>query len=237
MAKRQTIVFLHGTRLTAAQWTPQVAALRDEFDCLALDLPGHGTSADQPFSLATAAESVAESIAQGAGGRAILVGLSLGGYVAMDVAARWPERVSGLVLAGATNEPRGLRALPYHALGWALSAPPEAWLDEINAWFFRHRYPPSIADPIIAGGFAFRTGAQAVRAIIGEKFRPRLARYPGRTLILNGEFDLLFRLSERSFAAVAADPRRIMLRRATHLSNLDQPEAFTAAVRRFARAL
>jgi pimeloyl-ACP methyl ester carboxylesterase len=155
----------------------------------------------------------------------------------MDVAARWPERVAGLVLAGATNEPIGLRALPYHVLGWALSAPPEHWLDEINAWFFRHRYRPSIAEPIIAGGFDFRTGAQAVRAIIGEEFRLRLARYPGRTLILNGEFDLLFRLSERSFAAVAADPRRMVLRRATHLSNLDQPEAFTAAVRQFARGL
>ncbi len=209
MEKRPTIVFLHGTRLTRAQWGPQVAALGDEFDCLALDLPGHGTRATEPFSLAGAADSVANAIAAEGGGRAIVVGLSLGGYVAMDLAARWPERVSGLVLAGATAEPR----------------------------YFRRRYGPSIAEPIIAGGFGFRTGAQAVRAIIGEQFRPRLASYPGRTLILNGEFDLLFRLSERSFAAVAADPRRVLIRRATHLANLDQPEAFSAAIRRFARGL
>jgi pimeloyl-ACP methyl ester carboxylesterase len=232
---RQTIVFLHGTRLTGAQWTPQVAVLGDEFDCLALDLPGHGTRADEPFALATAAGSVADAIAAHGDGRAILVGLSLGGYVAMEVAALRPELVSGLVLAGATAEPVGPRSLLYHALAGALSVPPEPLLDRLNVWFFRHRYPPSIAEPIIAGGFDFRTGAQAVRAIIGERFRPRLARYPGRTLILNGEFDLLFRLSERSFAAVAADPRRVLLRRATHLSNLDQPEAFSAAVRRFAR--
>jgi pimeloyl-ACP methyl ester carboxylesterase len=163
--------------------------------------------------------------------------LSLGGYVSMELASRWPERVSGLVLAGATAEPVGPRALPYHALGWILSAVPEAWLDRLNTWFFRRRYRPSIAEPIIAGGFTFRSGARAVRSIIGQRFRPRLARYPGRTLILNGEFDLLFRLSERSFAEVAADPRRILIRRATHLTNLDQPEAFTAAVRRFARGV
>ena len=216
---------------------PQVAALRDEFDCLALDLPGHGTHADEPFSLAGAAESVADAIATVDGRRAIVVGLSLGGYVSMELASRWPERVSGLVLAGATAEPVGPRAMPYHALGWILSAVPEAWLDRLNAWFFRRRYPSSIAEPIIAGGFTFRTGARAVRSIIGQRFRPRLARYPGRTLILNGEFDLMFRLSERSFAEVAADPHRILIRRATHLTNLDQPEAFTAAVRRFARGV
>jgi pimeloyl-ACP methyl ester carboxylesterase len=237
MAGRPTIVFLHGTRLTSAQWGPQVAALSDEFDCLALDLPGHGTRVTEGFSLARAADSVADAIAAVGGGRAVVVGLSLGGYVAMDLAARWPERVSGLVLAGATAEPSGARSLPYHALGWALSRPSEARLGALNSWYFRRRYGPSIAEPIIAAGFGFRTGAEAVRAIIGERFRPRLARYPGRTLILNGEFDLLFRLSERSFAAVAADPRRVLIRRATHLANLDQPEAFSAEIRRFARGL
>lgn len=233
MTRRQTIVFLHGTRLTGSQWAPQLAALRDEYECIALDLPGHGSRRDEPFTLAGAALSVADAIERD-GGRAILVGFSLGGYVAMDVAARWPERVSGLVLAGATAEPSGLRALLYRALAWAYSMPPEQWLDRLSRWLFRHRYRASIADPIIAGGFTFRRGAQAVRAIIGEQFRPRLARYPGRTLILNGEFDLLFRLSERSFAEVAADSRRIVIGRAIHRTSLDQPEAFTAAVRQFA---
>jgi pimeloyl-ACP methyl ester carboxylesterase len=232
-----TIVFLHGTRLSAAQWTPQVAALGGEFDCLALDLPGHGRRVGEPFSLSGAADSVAEAIAATSARQAIVVGLSLGGYVAMDLAARWPDRVAGLVLAGATAEPIGPRAMPYQALARALTDLPQDALDRLNAWFFRTRYPPSIAEPIIAGGFAFRTGGQALRTIIGERFRPRLARYPGRTLILNGEFDLLFRLSERSFVEVAADPRRVLLRRATHLTNLDQPEAFTAAVRRFVLGL
>ena len=234
MSERTTIVFLHGTRLTAAQWTPQVAALGDQFDCLALDLPGHGTRSGERFSLAGAAESVAAEIAARGGGSAIVVGWSLGGYVAMELAARFPERVSGLVLAGATADPTGPWIVPYHALAVALRVTPVSWLDTLHAWFFRRRYAPSIAEPILAAGFEYRAGSQAIRAVIGERFRPRLARYPGRTLIVNGEADLLFRLAERSFAAVATDAKRVLIRAAGHRTNLDQPEAFTAAVRAFA---
>jgi pimeloyl-ACP methyl ester carboxylesterase len=234
MPGRTTIVFLHGTRLTAAMWAPQIAALGDEFDCLALDLPGHGTRPAERFSLAGAADAVAEVIATQGGGQAIVVGWSLGGYVAMELAARWPDRVAGLVLAGATADPTGPWIVPYNALALGLRVVPTSWLDRLHEWFFRRRYPPSIAEPILAAGFAYRAGSQAVRAVIGERFRPRLARYPGRTLIINGEFDLLFRLAERSFAGVATDPSRVLIRGSGHRTNLDQPDAFTAAIRLFA---
>ena len=99
------------------------------------------------------------------------------------------------------------------------------------------RFPPPISDPILAAGFSFPGGETALRALVGERFRPRLAAYPGPSLILNGEYDLFFRPTERAFAAVAADPRRVILRGATHLANLDRPAAFSAAVRHFARSL
>ncbi|HET7472377.1 MAG TPA: alpha/beta fold hydrolase [Candidatus Limnocylindrales bacterium] len=235
---RPTIVFLHGTRLTGASWAPQLAELGGEFHCLTPDLPGHGTAADEPFTLAGAGERIAGLIAGEAhGGRAILVGLSLGGYVAMDVAARWPERVRGLVVSGATAEPVWPRAAAYHALALAFRRVPERVLLGTNRWFIRRRFPPAIAEPILAAGFAFGAGDVALRALVGERFLPRLAAYPGPSLLVNGEFDLFFRPAERSFAAVAADPRRVVIRRATHLANLDQPAAFSAAIRRFARSL
>jgi pimeloyl-ACP methyl ester carboxylesterase len=230
-----TIVFLHGTRLTGAQWAFQVAALDGEFRCLAPDLLGHGAAADRPFTLVEAAQAVAETIEAEAGGPAIIVGLSLGGYVAMEVAVRWPERVAGLVLAGATAEPVGPRSLAFRALAWIFETLDETWLRRLNVWFFRWRYRPAIAEPIIAGGFHFRGGAVAVRSLVGELFRPRLARFSGPTLILNGEFDFLFRLSQRSFVDAATYARAAVIPWATHLTNIDRPEVFTAAVRRFAR--
>jgi pimeloyl-ACP methyl ester carboxylesterase len=235
---QRTIVFLHGTRLTGAEWAVQVADLSDEFACLTPDLPGHGSAEDVPFTVEGAAERVADLIArEAAGGRAILVGLSLGGYVAMAVAARWPERVAGLAISGATAEPLPPRSLFYQGLAAIFRWVPEAALDAINRWFFGWRYPTRIAAPIIAGGFSFAGGARAVSALVGERFKPRLAAYPGPSLLINGEFDLFFRPTERSFADVAADPRRALVRRATHLTNLDQPAAFTSLIRGFARSI
>ena len=86
----------------------------------------------------------------------------------------------------------------------------------------------------MATGFSFPGAVVALRALLGERFQQRLAAYPGPSLLINGEFDLFFRPSERAFAQAAANPRRALIRRATHLANLDQPERFTAAVRRFA---
>ena len=125
--------------------------------------------------------------------------------------------------------------LAYRALAAVFRTVPLRWLDGINRWYFARRYPAVAAEPLLAGGFWFRGGAVAVASLVGERFRPRLAAYPGRTLVVNGELDLFFRPTARSFVDVAADARSVVIRRATHLVNLDQPEAFVAVTRRFAR--
>jgi pimeloyl-ACP methyl ester carboxylesterase len=231
------IVFVHGTRLTRSSWTAQVTALSDAYRVIALDLPGHGALADRQFTIRAAADELERVIVEAAGGRAAVVGLSLGGYVAMDLAARRPELVRGLVLSGATQEPVGLRARPYLALAWVMDRLDRRGVQALNRWFFRTRYRPAIADPIVAGGFHGGGGSAALRALVGERFAPRLAAYPGPVLILNGDLDVLFRLGARQFASVGRDVRRVRLRGATHLANLDRPEAFNLAVRRFVAGL
>ena len=237
-AEAPAIVFVHGTRLSRAAWTPQLVALSDEFRTIAPDLPGHGERAGERFSLDGAADVLAATIQeQAVGGQAVVVGLSLGGYVAMTLAASQPSLIRGLVIAGASAEPIGLGSLPYRALAGAMARFAGPRLDRLDAWSFRTRYPPSIAEPIVAGGFWSRGGAEALRALFGQRFAPRLAAYPGPSLILNGELDLLFRLSAATFAAGASDARRIQLAGALHHSNLDRPTAFNLAVREFTRSL
>jgi pimeloyl-ACP methyl ester carboxylesterase len=231
------IVFVHGVRLTRSAWASQMAGLSDAYRVIAMDLPGHGALADDAFSLRAAADELERVIVEAAGGQAVVVGLSLGGYVAMDLAARRPAIIRGLVLSGATQEPIGIRARPYLALAWAIDRLSGRGYDRLNRIFFRTRYPAAIAEPILAGGFHSVGGSTALRALVGERFAPRLAAYPGPVLILNGEFDVLFRFGARRFTAGAADLRIVRLRGATHLANLDRPQAFNAAVRGFMTSL
>ncbi|MCC6617387.1 MAG: alpha/beta fold hydrolase [Anaerolineae bacterium] len=101
-----SIVFLHGIGASGWMWRPQVAALAD-FDCLNVDLPGHGNSNQVPWlSFADAADHVAALIrADATNGRAHVVGLSLGGHVALALLERHTDLVERAVISGVTAAP------------------------------------------------------------------------------------------------------------------------------------
>lgn len=101
------VVFVHGTRFSAGQWSTQLAALRDEFPVAAVDLPGHGERSDQPWSLSSATEIIASAVDSLGRGPALVVGHSLGGYASLEFARRRPEQLRGLVLAAASASTRG----------------------------------------------------------------------------------------------------------------------------------
>lgn len=231
------IVFVHGTRLSRSTWRAQVDALRDAYRVVTLDLPGHGSLAHRPFTLEGAADELGRVIETAAGGRAVVVGLSLGGYVAMDLAARRPALVRALVLSGATQEPTGPMAALYRTLAWLMDRVGPRTFARLARPFVRGPYAVAVSDPHLPEPPDRDGAGVALRAIVGERFAPRLAHYEGPVLIINGDLDVLFRLGARSFARATRDVRRVRLEGAMHLANLDRPEAFTAAVRKFVEGL
>lgn len=106
------IVFLHGIGTSGWMWEKQIAAL-DDFHCLNVDLPGHGRSNHVTWiSLADTADHIAELIqARSANGRAHVVGLSLGAYIALVLLERHPAVVDHVVISGVTATPMPNRAL------------------------------------------------------------------------------------------------------------------------------
>jgi pimeloyl-ACP methyl ester carboxylesterase len=232
------IVFVHGTRLTQAQWTPQVRRLSRAYRCVTVDLPAHGTRAGEPFSLEAAADAVAEAIeAAVPAGRAVVVGLSLGGYVAIETAERHPERVAGLVLAGCSAEPAGLTARLMRTLAWLLERGPRPLLDTLNTAFFRARYRREIAEPIVAGGFWYAGGASALRTLVGCRFLERLGRLWTPVLVVNGALDPVFGPGGDPWAAACRQGASVVLPWAGHLASLDRPAAFADHVEAFLRSL
>ncbi len=234
-ANAPTIVFVHGTRLNRNQWLPQLRRLSGRYRCVAIDLPGHGERADERFTMSAASDAVIAAVeAEAPGGRAVIVGLSLGGYVAIEAAERCPERVSGLVLSGCSAEPVGPVALLFRALAALLERAPLGAQGRVSSTFFRVRYGREVADPIIAGGFWSAGGAQALRVLVRTRFLERLARLWTPVLVVNGALDPVFGPGGDPWAAACRRGRHVVLSRAMHLASLDRPAAFSDLVATFA---
>lgn len=231
------LVLLHAASYTRKMWLPQIDALQSEFRILAPDLPGHGTRAAQKFTFAAATEAVLSSMAQAGINRALLVGVSLGGMVAMQMAVQCPDMAAGLVLSGSTFDPRGLLCrLILTGEGVVFPRGAARWTRGLHR-YLTARYPAPLVEEIVAGGTYWQAAADAVRAMRGVHFAGLLARYPGPTLILNGEADWIHRSAERLYLRAAQNASIQTIPNAGHVANLDQPEAFAQAVRAFAKTL
>ena len=98
---RARVVLVHGLRTSATMWRRQLAALaRHDVDATAVDLPGHGTRMDEPFTLDAAMEVIDAALPPAAAGARrvprLLVGLSLGGYLGIEYASTHPGRACRL---------------------------------------------------------------------------------------------------------------------------------------------
>ncbi|MFD5872684.1 alpha/beta fold hydrolase [Streptomyces sp. NPDC060322] len=231
------IVFVHGTRFSAGQWSMQLAALRDEFPVAAVDLPGHGNRSAQPWSLSAATEIISSAVDSLDRGPALVVGHSLGGYASLEFARRCPDQLRGMVLAGASASTRGLRAAPYRLVARLVPRMPADRLTRWNDRLLRRLYPRDVVESTIRSGYAFHTLPAAWDEVLG-RFDAGAMRHVGApVLILNGEKDAVFRAGEADFARAHPHARVELIPRARHLANFDDPDAFTDAVRRFARQL
>ena len=100
-AKGLQVVLLHAFPMSGEMWKPQLEALKD-FRVLVPDLRGFGgTPLEAPWLVEHAAADMLETVT----GPFVAVGLSMGGYVALQLAATAPERVKGLVLCDTRAEP------------------------------------------------------------------------------------------------------------------------------------
>ena len=235
--KARCIVFVHGMRVTRRMWQPQMEALASQFRVIAIDLPGHGSLKGEQFQVEHAVDEIAAVVHKEANGRAVIVGLSLGGYIAIEFGARYPQEAAGVVIASASVEPRGWYNVPYRIASALMARLPESWLDALNRAVFVLFYGNRRAEPLVSPGFFMRGGAAGIREVMSREYGLKLAAYPGPVLLLNGSLDFGFRMHEKRFLALAQRGRIKIIPRAFHLANIDQPEAFSDAVRRFAMSI
>jgi len=209
-------------------WAPQLDALAGQHDVAAIDLPGHGLHADERFTFDGALTAVLDAV--GDGPPALLVGLSLGGYVAQLMGARHPERTAGLVLTGASVDYSHFGDRVVAATGEAFQRVwPKRMLREAQRSAFRKRYPD--AEEIAEADQYWRGYADALHQARKIHWHGMLAGYERPVLVLNGANDKPHVRDAPKQLADVPDGRTVVLENAGHLANLDAPEAYTAAVR------
>jgi pimeloyl-ACP methyl ester carboxylesterase len=225
-------------------WQPFVAELGHERELVGFDLPGTGGSArpQWPMRMAQLARLVAQVLDQLGYERVDVLGYSLGGVVAQELAHRAPDRVGRLVLCATTP---GLPSVPPNPLVTALMLTPARY------W---SRQLAELILPIIAGGRTARD-KDALQAQIDE----RLARPPTavgylyqlyalsgwsshgwigeirhRALVVHGDRDPVVPLANGRYLADSLPHGRLeVISGAGHLVLLDDPAAAAPAINAF----
>lgn len=115
--KPKVIVFLHGLETSHIEFSRANPFLSNDFELILVDLPGHAGSKEVlPLTLENSVNALSHLIStKVAGGRAHIVGMSLGGFVGLELAQRYPELVLSLFCTGCA---------PYSGLRkWVMSHP------------------------------------------------------------------------------------------------------------------
>lgn len=237
------LLLIHGSRLNAAAWLPLEEILLGRIVCDHLDLPGHGSAREVPFTMDAAREAVGDAVEALDPGRhrIILAGHSLGGYVAMEWAARHHDVLAGLVLMGATAQPSSRLAGVYRAFGTALRAGLEdqkraVSLRETDAASLRRIIGDRTAQAVIDRGAGLDAIPDAWDAIIDEVDLRALAEVDVPVLAINGEYDQ-FRIGESRAKRLRHDLEIARISGATHFAPMTHPAAVARAIRSFAESL
>ncbi len=235
------LVLVHGLGSSGRDWAAQVERFADRYRVLRIDLRGHGRSerAQGPYSIAQFARDVAVFLRRKEAAPAHVMGLSMGGMVALELAAGAPALVRRLVVVNSVADMRlrswhdvwvyASRRLAVQALGMRrvgrllarkLFVKPEQ--DELRRTFVR-RWAQNDKQAYL----------WAMDAIMRWSVADRLGRIPTPTLLVSSDEDYTPVRAKRRMAARMPNAEVAVVEEARHALPVERPAAFNATVEAF----
>jgi len=236
------VVLSHSLSSNLLMWNPQMDALNPYFHVLRYDTRGHGAT-DGPsgsYTLELLAEDVIGLLDALGMDRVHFVGLSMGGMIGQCLVLNHPHRLESLVLCDtASIVPAEAQPVWQERLDKVRKKGMEALSEEtMERWFtpaFLKQNPPMvklIREQILATPVAGYMGcAEAIRRL---NYLDRIAMIKISTLIMVGEDDpgTPVSASEAMHERITGS-KLVVLPSARHLSNVEQPDAFNAALLKY----
>jgi len=244
------LVWSHGFACGAKMWEPQVARFSDRYRVITYDVRGHGASdapeSSEAYSQPHSVEDLAGLLDHLGVARACVGGLSMGGNIALNFGLAYPDRVDGLIIAdtgAGSDDPDGWRAKT------------AAWADLLEARGLEAAADVMLADPLFAryaaqGPEAARQTrtllmshrshglAQTHRGVLPRRpsiyaLEDRLKALDVPALVIVGEHDEPCVKVSHYLTDTLPRAELVVIKGVGHLTNLEDPATFNAAVERF----
>ena len=238
------VIFSHGLFMDHEMFAPQVAALKDRYRCITWDERGHaGTASDAlpAFTYYDSANDLAALLAHLGIERAVLAGMSQGGFLSLRCALTHPQIVRALILIdtqAGQEDPERLKGHMQLASAWA-----EHGLSDEMA---------SIIEGIIlgdswAGAEAWKAKWRQIKPVnmLGcmntlatrDDVTPKLDEIKVPALVIHGDADAAIELSLARTLAAGLNAELVVVPGAGHAANLTHPAVVNPAIARFLDAL
>lgn len=234
------VVLGHSLGTGTLIWEDVVPALAAEYRVALLTLPGHEGSpaADEPFTLAELADTVAAAAAELGDGPFFYAGVSIGGALGLELALRHPEQLRGSAIIASGAELGTAEHWRARAALVREQSPASLVSASSKAWFAESAF---VEQPVMVGRIlrvlqetSAEGYARCAEALASHDLRDRLDRIEVPLLALWGEVDTVgTEARQDEIVSRAQHARKQMIAGAAHQPPAEQPEATAAALLEF----
>lgn len=239
------IVFSHGLLMDHEMFGPQLHVFRHGYRCITWDQRGHGRSAGgriEPFTYRDSADDLAALLSHLGIERAVLAGMSQGGFVSLRCALRHPQAVRGLILLDSQaglEDPAKLPGYRQMVEAWATQGFSDSIADTLEQIILGSGWPEAGHWKAKWRTWEPHNLLACFQTLVGrDDITERLGEIPMPALVVHGEADVAIPMERAEIMRERLPNARLeKIPGAGHAANLTHPDPVNAAIAGFLKLL